>query len=406
MAIQHVFLCILIAMFIMALMCARTHRSVDPFASMITQTATISSSNDTSSSNISNSSSSSTVTISSSPNTTTTLTVSAPATQTAPAPTTATPAPAPILVVPATVADMPAEVSEELFGKILAVYKQAVANYQLTWQTVQTLPIQRMQEVNISVARTNAYLQSITPTKMTADQQMQVKTLQDQDAAAYTLYTQRLEQADTDFMNAQKAIVLVLQLLDAAYARRTFPGNVPTSAPVSSVSPQIPMPPAKTPQPLFLKSNGMWESAGPRGYIAATCSNTQKMNGFQPFLFDTLLTVIGSTISLQVTPTAGTFVLAPGYMYSCRAEIAVADSCVYTWYANGIPFGSFGMTNYRDRMNAAATGYIKNNTSELMRVTLARSNMDDSRNSNNITGIGMFNLYMGPIATIEEIATI
>lgn len=276
--------------------------------------------------------------------------------------------------------------------------------YQLACEAVKNLPAQQEQNSRLAQAKIAEFIKLIGGFGMTADQQIAWdKLLVDVNEPNRLLSTQ----SEDTFKKTLAAVTLARQILGEAAMRRTAAVNSPVSVKESSISPQLIMPKTNAQSPLFLKNNGMWEpagQAGSRGYIAATCYTPQKPELFQPFLFDTLLTVIGNTISIQNTPTSSTFMLAPGYMYKCRAEIFLADSCMYNWYANSVPFGSIGMVNYRDKSTVPSTGYIKNDTSEVMLVTLARCIGDEETRAANIIGAYRLGLYVGPTVTIKEIA--
>jgi hypothetical protein len=374
---------ILIAMFIMALICARIHRTADPFVSPPTPTEVVPTLTEV----------------------VPTLTEVVPTlTEVVPAPVTV--AQATVAGMQATVAGMPAVVSEALFGKILAVYKQAVERYPPALQNLQKAQAYEKQLEHIYSERLGAYINTFGPNGPTDAQQIELEKY----IAKLTVppqVKQQVTQASDAVYSILTDLKFAQQLLDVAYSRRTLLVNLPV--PVSSIQPQVMLPPAKTQMPLFLKNNVMWEPVGlsrSPGYLAATSTTGQTLKYLQPFLFDTLLLVIGSTISIQNAPTGSTFLLSSGYTYECRAEILTQDTLAYNWYANGVIFGSIGIVGVQN-MTMAAVGYIKNNTSEAMRITIARSTEGDlPREYARTAGAAPIGTYIGSLITIKEIAAI
>lgn len=309
-----------------------------------------------------------------------------------------------------TIANLPVNIGTVLFGKILAAYKQALAQYHRAWQNLQDLPAQQQQASALILAQVNAFTNTIDKSAgMTEEQQLQWDKLNAQLGAVAAMRDTQIAQTEEALQQAFVALQTAQQLLGAANTKRTPPANPLAQMPAASIQPQITIPYTKTQMPLYPNNCRILESPGSvnsRGYIAATCVGRQTTNGFQPFLFDTLLLAFGSTISIQNTPTSSTFILAPGYIYKCRAEILVPGMFGYNWYANGVQFGSIGMPMSKESATVSATGYIKNDTSEPMRVTIAKSIASANDGPAKIVGYTKLGIYIGPQIQIKEIATL
>ena len=418
MRLHHIFVCIAGIILMAAIVYGRLYCTDDMFALPPTQSSTISTSSNISSSSVSNTSSNTTITSTTSLTTPAMMKPAVPAAPTMPAPVVMKPAaptmPAPTVMKPAapaapepivayTIETLPLNVSEPAFARILAAYKQSLAQFKLALDDFVNLNAQNKKDTARLQNDMNAiYLTIDWMEGITKEQQVQIEAIQEQMDVNNAMIEARSKKVMDALPKALMAVPVAQKLLGAANARRAPMPNTTVPVKVSSIPAQTEILPTKTQPPLFLTNTGVWSSAEfvrPRGYIAATCFEEQTFKLVKPILLDTLLTVVGSTISIQNTPTESTFILASGYMYKCRAEINIVDGLAYIWFINGAPFGSVGYAK-KDGGSLASTTYIKNDTSEPMLATLM------CLGDTTMRSMAMAGINMGSLVEITEIATI
>ena len=299
-----------------------------------------------------------------------------------------------------------------MFAQILAAYKQSLAQAKIALDDLANFSIQSQSDAERLQNDMSALQQTIGWGNITKEQQDRMATIRAQMETTRVIMMTQLRQIMSSVSKAFIAVPVARQLLAAANARRAPMPNTTVPVKVSSIPSQNVIPLAKTQPPLFLTNNGVWSSAEfvrPRGYIATACATEQTFNSVKPMLLDTLLTVIGSTISIQNTPTESAFIIASGYMYKCHAAITIFGDIEYTWFIDGVPVDSeksqISSGYYsRDGGVRAATTYIKNDTGGPMLVTLVciRSRSDSALALDGSVG----GIPMDALVEITEIATL